>query len=144
VIRIRHTEDHDDEIAALDAVLFPDPALDTPLVIHASAECWGAFDGDTLIGYAVAYLVSDGSHYLDRYGVASEYAGCGIGRRLLRRWLAEARRAGASHAWTYTYSQNASSNNTLIAAGLRSWAPGVFPLTGEKPSDRHNMWRRTL
>lgn len=144
MIRIRYTDDHDDEILALDALLFPDPVLDDPLRIEPSAECWAAFDRDVLVGYAVAYLEPDGTHYLDRYGVAPEYAGHGLGRRLLRRWVTEARDAGAPCAWTYTHSHNAASINALTGAGFRAWAPGIYPRTGAPASERHCLWRRVL
>lgn len=141
-IRIVNTASHDDEIAALDLACFT-PEEAHPVELTPECECWVALDGDSVVGYAVAHL-SVGSTYLDRYGVASTHAGRGIGKRLLRAWLAWSRRERAAYAWTYTHSHNASSINALIGVGFKAWAPGTFGGAGEPASPRHCQWRKGL
>lgn len=121
MIRIVHTSDHDDEIAALDAACFTREEA-YPVSIIAASECWVALDGDDAIGYAVAET-RDGAAYLDRYGVLPSHAGRGIGKRLVRAWLRWARRNGADYAWTYTVEANAQSINALVGCGFRAWRP---------------------
>jgi GNAT superfamily N-acetyltransferase len=134
-IRILHTEDHDDEIAALDRLCFADGSA-YPVELVASAECWVALDGDEVVGYAVAHAQC-GAAYLDRYGVAPSHAGQGIGKRLLRTWLAWGRRARLGYAWTYTVESNAQSINALVGVGLRAWRP-------EWARPGYCVWRREL
>lgn len=134
-VRLRHTEEHDDEIAALDAACFTREEA-FPVVVTAGSDCWVALDGDEAIGYAVADTRLGGA-YLDRYGVLPAYAGRGIGKRLLRAWLAQARRARLSYAWTYTVPSNASSINALVGCGFRAWRP-------EWASPGYCVWRREL
>lgn len=135
MIVIRHTEDHDDEIAALDAACFT-RAEAYPVQVLAVSECWVALDGDEAVGYAVADLRLGGA-YLDRYGVLPSHAGQGIGKRLIRAWLAWGRRSGAAYAWTYTVEANAQSINALIGCGFRAWRP-------EWAQGGYCVWRRPL
>lgn len=135
MIRIIHTEDHDDEIAACDRVCFADGSA-YPVELVPSAECWVALDGDEVVGYAVAHALS-GAAYLDRYGVLPTHAGRGLGKRLLHTWLRWGRRERLGYAWTYTLDSNAQSINALIACGLRAWRPDWA-----RPG--YCVWRRPL
>lgn len=141
VIKVCRTEDFDDEIAALDRQCFTKrEAFAVNINTDMGAVRWIALDGDVPIGYAVAYPQpsrKDPGTYLDRYGVLPEYAGKGLGKRLLRAWLKAARKDGAKCAWTYTVASNAASINALVSCHFRAWRPAW----GE---DCYCIWRRAL
>lgn len=141
-IRIAHTVEHDDEIAALDAECFADGTA-PPVAISADADCWVALHGQTIVGYLVGEPTAVGG-YLSRYGVAGAHSGQGIGQRLVRAWLRSLSAQGVTWAWTYTHAHNAASINALVACGFKSWAPGTFPVTGEPQSEKFCLWRRAL
>jgi ribosomal protein S18 acetylase RimI-like enzyme len=132
LFRVYRTDDLDAEIEALDRECF-DPSEAYPLKILGHENCWVA-ESD---GRPVGYLVAAGE-YLDRYGVLPEYAGQGLGVRLLRAWI----RATPGDLWTYTVPTNAASINALIRVGFRSWAPTLYPGTKDFPRKDLCMWRR--
>jgi len=138
MIRIVKSDDHDEEIAALDLVCFTKQEA-YPVEMPSSAECWVALDKDEVVGYLVAHVgVHEGSecHYVDRYGVAPSYAGSGIGKRLLRAWL---RWAKQGFAWTYTVADNARSINALINVGFRAWDTDVLRVSPPGTNPRRSF-----
>jgi len=120
MIRIRNTDDHDDEIVALDREVFTEQEAH-PVELGGSSECWIATnEEDHVVGYAVAY-VTEGIGYFDRYGVLPEARGQRVGRRLVQASLRWAKKCGASYMWTYTVPANAESINCLTSCGFQAW-----------------------
>ena len=109
-------------IVKLNDVIFPSD----PLHYHQYGHYWLVKDGKENIGFcAMHFLVNTGEHdtvFLSRSGVYSRYRKNGIGKRLIRTRLKEAKKLGAKFAISYTIDNVASSNN-LISQGFRLYNP---------------------
>ena len=123
-IRIRLAKDAElDEINELDSTLLP------PKTWHGQDhdEIWVAIADGHIVGYASireSELIP-GWAYLSRAGVAPDWRGHGLQKRLIRVRLRWAKRRGLIAAYTYTV-DNPASANSLIACGFRQFRPKEF------------------
>jgi len=89
-----------EQLAALEQVCFSQPwsrqALEQELTKNPLACYFGCFEGDTLLGYAGAWLVVDEVH-ITNVAVAPEYRRQGIGKALVSAMLEWAAHKGAVH-----------------------------------------------
>lgn len=121
MIRQIEHDDELDEIKELDARLFPDCQ---PMPEYPDAVWWRSMCGDRITAYAglcPSHQWADGV-YLCRAGVAPEYRGLGLQRRMIEvreRW---ARKHGYLHAVTETR-QNIASSRNLIKCGYLPFNP---------------------
>jgi GNAT superfamily N-acetyltransferase len=93
---------------------------------YKDADVWFiAYAGTVPVGFAgIRPLPSDPScWYLCRAGVIPAARGQGIQKRLIRRRLEAARKAGAAWVVTDTRASNCASSNSLIREGFTTYNP---------------------
>lgn len=140
MIRIRHTDEHDDEIAALDAACFPrdEGYQPSPPIDADGMEAWVALAGDDVVGFALLQR-RDAGWYMMRVGVAPEWRARGIQRRLTAARMRWARRHGAGWVETWTDHYEWRSMRSLIRAGFLPVRPEY-----QYAGDDVVYWRRDL
>ena len=92
-----------------------------------SAIYWGAFDDETLVGFAGVKPSEADTRavYLCNAAVLPEARGHRLQRRLIRVRLRWAKEQGFTLARTYTLTDNPASARSLIACGFKPFWPDV-------------------
>ena len=93
-VRFRMLRDQDvDGVAAIesDVYAFPWTAGNFRDSLQAGYRCWGCWNGDELVGYAILMTAVDEAHLLN-LAVSRDWQRRGIGHRLLHFIMAEARK----------------------------------------------------
>jgi predicted GNAT superfamily acetyltransferase len=114
---------------------------------HCNAQVLGAFDGERIIGFSLAFLASrDGKLYLHSHmaGMHPAYQNGGVGRMLKLAQRADALDRGINRIeWTFDplQSRNAYFNLVRLGAIVRTYIPNFYgntssPLHGGLPTDR--------
>lgn len=112
--RIIQTDDYVDEVRDLHALAFPADAWP-----RREQTVWVALDD---AGRVVAFLsgcIDGGVAHFERVAVLPSAAGCGLGRRLMRRFIMWAMREGANRACSYVRADNFPSLVNFIDAGWK-------------------------
>lgn len=145
--------EHLDEAVTLQKTIWGYRDLDVEsraLLVVASrfaGQLFGAFDGDRLIGIALAFFATSGSDlrlHSHRVGILPEYQDQGIGRRLKLAQREDALRRGIKIIeWTFDplMWRNASFNLEKLGGIARRYIPNLYgitssPLHGGLPTDR--------
>ena len=109
-------------VSKINDVIFPLDNLD----YHQHGHYWLVKQGKENVGFcAMHFLANTGEHdtvFLSRSGIYSKFRKHGIGKRLIRTRLKEAKKLGAKFAISYTIDNVASSNN-LISQGFKLYIP---------------------
>lgn len=113
--RIIQTDDFVDEVRDLHALAFP--AGPWP---RREQTVWVALDeSGAVVAFLSGCIDADRVAHFDRYAVLPAAAGCGLGRRLMRRFVMWAMREGAGRATSYVRADNFPSLANFIATGWR-------------------------
>jgi predicted GNAT superfamily acetyltransferase len=154
-ITIRHSESHVDRKGCVELQRriwgYGDedlvPAAMFVVAQHTGGHTLCAFDGDTPIGFALAYSARENDEYYwhsHMVGVLPEYQSRGVGRLLKLRQREEALKKGiASIRWTFDplEPRNAYFNLTSLGVIIRHYIPNCYGETtsrlhGGLPTDR--------
>lgn len=123
------------------------PAIMLVVADKTGGQVIGAFAGDTMVGFAVAYPAIEAGHsYLHSHmtAVLPEYRDCGVGRELKLAQRADALARGITRIeWTFDplQSKNAYFNLCRLGTTIRRYLPNLYgqtssPLHGGLPTDR--------
>lgn len=109
-----------DAVAAIEAQLqdFPWSRGNFADSLHAGYSAWVAAQAGAIVGFSVIMLVLDEAHLLN-IGVAAAVQGQGIGARLLRRAMDNARQCGATRLFLEVRPGNARAVDLYRHFGFR-------------------------
>lgn len=129
-IRILKTDDLE-EIAALDASLFPGAPRLTTNELEGS-EWWVATWNGENVGYAgIALIPSDSKAFLTRSGVSPTVRGAGLQKRFIRTRIRYAKKHGILRCYTYCGTYNLPSMRSLISCGLKPYYLSSCAIEGD-------------
>jgi predicted GNAT superfamily acetyltransferase len=123
------------------------PAIMFVVAAKTGGQVMGAFDGETMVGFALAYPgIEDGMPYLHSHmaAVLPEYRDRGVGRELKLAQRADALARGIGKIeWTFDplQAKNAYFNICRLGVVIRRYLPNLYgqtssPLHGSLPTDR--------
>jgi ribosomal-protein-alanine N-acetyltransferase len=115
----RMDERHLEEVVAIERAVHAHPWTRGNFMdsLVAGYECWVAYRGDLLAGYAVVMVAADEAHLLN-LSVAREWQRRGIGAELTRFVVSLARTAGAHRMYLEVRPSNAAARALYRAHGF--------------------------